>query len=133
MVVALFILTLAVFFAVDFFLRREDRVMEKKDKAKKSPIFLSPDKALIPLINGKERLFHLSHSWVQKSDEEYVYVGYDNFIPFLFSSKIKINELPLIGSEDLNAAVHRRQGQSIGPRRFYNLAERKGDLYQGGC
>jgi len=99
MVVALFILTLAVFFAVDFFLRREDRVMEKKDKAKKSPIFLSPDKALIPLINGKERLFHLSHSWVQKSDEEYVYVGYDNFIPFLFSSKIKINELPLIGSE----------------------------------
>ena len=96
MVVALFILTLAVFFTVDFFLRREDKVMEKKDKAKKSPIFLSPDKALIPLINGEERLYHLSHSWVQKSDEEYVYIGYDNFIPFLFSSKIKIT--PFVAS-----------------------------------
>lgn len=99
MVVALFLLTVVVFVAVNYFLTKEDRLMEKSEKQKKSPIFLSPDKALIPLVNGAKRLYHLSHSWVQKSDEEYVYVGYDNFVPYLFSSKVKIKDLPLIGAE----------------------------------
>ena len=99
MVIALFLLTVVVFFALDIVLRREDRALKKRDKVKKSPIFLSPDKALIPLIGGAKRLYHLSHSWVQNSDEEYVYVGYDNFIPYLFSSKVKITDLPLVGSE----------------------------------
>ncbi len=99
MVVALFLLTVAVFITVNYFLSKEDRMMEKSEKQKKSPIFLSPDKALIPLVNGAKRLYHLSHSWVQKSEEEYVYVGYDNLIPYLFSSKVKIKDLPLIGSE----------------------------------
>lgn len=99
MVVALFFLTAAVLIAVNYYLRKEDRVMEKTDKSKKSPIFLSPDKALIPLMDSAKRLYHLSHSWVQESDEDYVYVGYDNFIPYLFSSKVKIQDIPLIGSE----------------------------------
>lgn len=99
MVVALFLLTVAVFITLHYFLSKEDRLMERTEKQKKSPIFLSPDKALIPLVNRAKRLYHLSHSWIQKSDEEYVYVGYDNFIPFLFSSKVKIKDLPLVGSE----------------------------------
>jgi glycine cleavage system H lipoate-binding protein len=34
---------------------------------------------------------------MQPTDEEYVYVGFDNFISTLFSSEISINEFPLIG------------------------------------
>jgi glycine cleavage system H lipoate-binding protein len=99
MVIALFLLTVIVFFAVDYFLRKEDRVLKKQEASKKSPIFVSPDKALFPLVDSAKRLYHLSHSWAQKTEEEYVYVGYDNFIPYVFSSKVKITDLPLIGSE----------------------------------
>ena len=95
MVIVLFLLTAAVLITVNYFLRKEDRVLEKTEKSKKSPIFLSPDKALIPLIDSAKRLYHLSHSWVQESDEDYVYVGYDNFIPYL-----PVEHLPSSGGID---------------------------------
>ncbi|HID40008.1 MAG TPA: hypothetical protein EYP36_10910 [Calditrichaeota bacterium] len=49
MVFVFVLLTVAVFIAVDYFLRREERAIKKAEKKKKSPIFLSPEKALLPI------------------------------------------------------------------------------------
>jgi glycine cleavage system H lipoate-binding protein len=98
MVFIFVLLTIGIFLTVDYVLRREGREIKKIGKEKKSPIFLSPEKALRPIENGKNRLYHLSHSWMQPTDEEYVYVGFDNFISTLFSSEVSINEFPLIGA-----------------------------------
>jgi glycine cleavage system H lipoate-binding protein len=79
-------------------LRKEGKDLKEIGKEKKSPIFLSPEKALRPITNGKKRLYHLSHTWMQPTDEEFVYVGFDNFISTLFSSEISIKDLPLVGT-----------------------------------
>lgn len=98
MVFVLVALTVAVFLAVDFVLRREDRTIKEIGKEKRSPIFLSPEKSLTPVINGKKRFYHLSHSWVQPTDEEYVYIGFDDFISDLFTSEVRMSDLPLVGA-----------------------------------
>ncbi len=98
MVFVLVLLTVGIFLAVDYVLRKEGREIKEIGKEKKSPIFLSPEKALRPIENGKKRLYHLSHSWMQPTDEEYVYVGFDNFISTLFSSEISMKDLPLVGT-----------------------------------
>jgi glycine cleavage system H lipoate-binding protein len=98
MVVILVLLTIGIFLAVDYMLRKEAREIREIGKEKRSPIFLSPEKSLRPIGNGKNRLYHLSHSWVKSTDEGYVYVGFDNFISTLFSSKISLKDLPLVGS-----------------------------------
>lgn len=98
MVFLLFFVTVIIFLLVDLILRKEDREIEESGKAKKSPIFLSPEKALKYLGNEANRLYHLSHSWALSSNGDYAYVGYDNFIPALFSSDVKIQDLPSIGS-----------------------------------
>jgi glycine cleavage system H lipoate-binding protein len=98
MVFIMVILTIGIFLAVDFVLRKEGKELTEIGKDKKSPIFLSPEKALSPITNGKKRLYHLSHSWIQPSDEGYVYVGFDSFISSLFSSEIRLKDLPLVGA-----------------------------------
>lgn len=104
MVFLLFFLTIVIFLLVDLILRREDKEIAESEKAVKSPIFLSPEKALRYLGNEANRLFHLSHSWALSSNGEYAYVGYDNFIPTLFSSDVKIQGIPNIGTRILQGS-----------------------------
>jgi glycine cleavage system H lipoate-binding protein len=111
MVFLLFFATVIIFLVVDFLLRREDRVIREVEVGQRSPIFLSPEKALKPVGMEAARLYHLSHSWALPSEKGYVYVGYDNFIPVLFSSDVRIQDLPTIGSY-----VH--QGSSIWKVKF---------------
>ena len=106
MVFALVFLTVLIFVSVSLLLKKEDRVMKEKEKTKKSPIFLSPEKSLLPLGIDDSKLYHLSHSWAAPLDNGYVYVGYDNFISSIFSSDVKIKDLPLVG-------VHISQGTKI--------------------
>jgi glycine cleavage system H lipoate-binding protein len=98
MVFVLVLLTIGIFLAVDYVLRKEGREIKDIGKEKKSPIFLSPEKSLRPIENGKKRLYHLSHSWMQPTDEDFVYVGFDNFISTLFSSEVSMDDLPLVGT-----------------------------------
>ena len=90
MVILLFLLTVVVFLSIDYFLHKEERAIKEAEDGKKSPIFLSPEKALKALQQKEKRLFHLSHSWIQQFDHDYYYVGYDNFIPTIFSSDISL-------------------------------------------
>ncbi len=98
MVFILVLLTVAVFIAVDYFLRREDRALKETEKKKKAPIFLSPEKALLPVKEKGKRLYHPSHSWVQKEEDNLYYIGFDDLISFLFSDRVKLKDLPLIGT-----------------------------------
>jgi glycine cleavage system H lipoate-binding protein len=98
MVFTLVLLTVLVFLAIDLLMRREERALKDIEKSDKSPIFLSPDKALIPVGNEMNRLYHLSHTWVVPSDQGYLYVGYDDFISCLFTDQVKVQQLPLVGS-----------------------------------
>jgi len=98
MVFILVILTVAVILAVDFVLRREGRAIKEIGKEKRSPIFLSPERSLTPVPTDKRRYYHLSHSWVQPADAEYVYVGFDDFISALFTAEVRLDDLPLIGT-----------------------------------
>jgi glycine cleavage system H lipoate-binding protein len=98
MVFALVLLTIGIFLAVDYVLRKEGRDIKKIGNEKKSPIFLSPEKALRPIGDRRKRMYHLSHSWIQPTDEGYVYVGFDNFISTLFSTEISLKDLPHVGS-----------------------------------
>ena len=98
MVLILLLTTVVIFLAVDYVLRREGREIKEVGKEKKSPIFISPERSLLPVGDGKGRLYHLSHSWLQPTDQDYVYIGYDDFISYLFSTNITLADLPLIGS-----------------------------------
>ena len=98
MVFALVLLTIGILIAVDYVLRKEKREIGEIGKEKKSPIFLSPEKALKPIGNGGKRLYHLSHSWMKPAEKGYVYVGFDNFISTLFSSDVSLKDLPLVGT-----------------------------------
>lgn len=98
MVFMLVLLTVLIFLGVDLILRREERMLKEVDKSEKSPIFLSPDKALLPIGDELHRLYHLSHTWILQSDQGYVYVGYDDFIANLFTDEVKVQALPLVGS-----------------------------------
>lgn len=98
MVFILVFLTVAVCIALNYFLQREERALKATEKKKKSPIFLSPDKALLPVKRKGERFYHPSHSWVQKEKDDIYYVGFDDLISFLFSDHIKLKNLPLIGA-----------------------------------
>ena len=98
MVFVFVVLTILVFLAVDFVLQKEERKAKEMEKSIKSPIFLSPEKALHKVGDETERLFHLSHTWVMRSDNGYAYVGFDKFITDIFTSEIQIEDLPLVGS-----------------------------------
>jgi glycine cleavage system H lipoate-binding protein len=98
MVFALVLLTVLVFLGLDLILRREDRLLKLKEKEEKSPIFLSPDRALIPVGHEMNRLYHLSHTWINPSDQGYMYLGFDKFISDLFTSEVRIQDLPLVGA-----------------------------------
>ena len=98
MVFLLVFLTVAVFLGVDYILRREDRELKEIGKQKKSPIFLSPEKSLMPVGATDDRLFHQSHSWVEPLPDGEMYIGFDNFISTLFSENVNMEDLPLVGS-----------------------------------
>ena len=98
MVFVFVFLTVVVFIVGGYLLKREDRVMKEASKSKKSPIFLSPEKSLLPVNIDDEKYYHLSHSWVAKSEDDNVLVGYDNFISTIFSSEVKIQDVPLVGA-----------------------------------
>lgn len=98
MVVAIFLLMLVIFIVVDLILRKENKIIIEAEKTRKSPIFLSPEKALRHIANETNRLYHLSHSWVLSSTEDNYYVGYDKFIPTIFPSSIKVHVEPKIDS-----------------------------------
>lgn len=98
MVVVLILLTVTVFLVIDYILRREGKAISEIGQEKRSPIFLSPEKSLTPVGNNKKRFYHLSHSWVQPSDEDYVYVGFDDFVAELFTSEVQMSNLPLVGA-----------------------------------
>jgi glycine cleavage system H lipoate-binding protein len=98
MVLLLVLLTVCIFLAIDYILKREERKIREIGNEKRSPIFLAPEKSLRPIADGKKRLFHLSHSWVQAIDEDYVYVGFDDFVQNLFSEEVSVEDLPLVGA-----------------------------------
>ena len=106
MVVIFVIITFAAFILVDYLLRKEDKTIQETEKTKKSPIFLSPEKALLPLNNIEERLYHPSHTWALLNNTDDFYIGYDQFIPFLFSSDINIR-----GNYNVGAKI--QQGEKI--------------------
>ncbi|MCJ7714663.1 hypothetical protein MUO66_09445, partial [Candidatus Bathyarchaeota archaeon] len=85
MVVVFIIFTFAVFILVDYILRKEDKAIQITEKTKKSPIFLSPEKSLLPLNNIMDRLYHPSHTWALQNNICDFYIGYDQFISFIFS------------------------------------------------
>jgi glycine cleavage system H lipoate-binding protein len=97
MVIILMFFTVAVFITVGYFLNRENRIIAEKDKSRKTPIFMSPDKALLPLRANESRRFHVSHTWTQRSDGETIHVGFDGLIPYIFSGKINLEDLPQSG------------------------------------
>jgi len=98
MVFVLVLLTAATFVAINLIIRKEDRVYQEAKSSKNVAIFLSPEKSLKHLKMDKEKLFHLSHSWAVKSDDGFAYVGYDDFVSTIFSSDIRLNDLPLVGT-----------------------------------
>ena len=98
MVLILLLATVLIFLAVDYVLRREGNEIKEAGKEKKSPIFISPERALLPVGEGKERLYHLSHSWLQPTENDYVYIGFDDFVSYLFSTNVTLADLPLIGT-----------------------------------
>lgn len=106
MVFLLVLLTVLILIAVDFWARREDRELEETGKDRRSPIFLSPDKALLPLMASADRGYHQSHTWLQPSEKDVVYVGFDNFISSIFTSDVVLKDLPNIG-------VHLPQGTKV--------------------
>lgn len=106
MVFVFVLLTAIVFIAGGILLRREDKAMKNASKSRKAPIFLSPEKALLPINMDDKKYYHLSHSWMAKSEDENVLVGYDNFISSLFSSDVRLLDMPLVGA-------HIKQGTKI--------------------
>ena len=102
--VAFFLVVFVITF--DFLLKKKEKIIEDREKKAKSPIFMSPEKALRPLDHPEKRLFHFSHSWALPDDNDGYYIGYDGFIPFLFSDDVNVDSFPPIG-----ALIH--QGDKI--------------------
>ncbi len=100
MVFILFVATVFLLIAVDYFVRREERTLKEAGDKKRSPIFLAPEKALLPMKETPERAFHLSHTWVQpvENNEGRVYIGLDEFIPQIMTADVNIHNLPMIGA-----------------------------------
>ena len=98
MVFVLVVLTVLIFIGVDYLLRKEEKVIKESTKSKKSPIFLSPEKALVEIGEDENKLYHISHTWALSSDPEYAYISYDRFMSTIFSSDIHINKIAAIGN-----------------------------------
>jgi glycine cleavage system H lipoate-binding protein len=128
MVIALVLLTVLVFLIVDYFLRKEERTILAVEKSKKTPIFLSPEKALLPLEKDTERLYHLSHTWALPLKEGYVFVGFDSFISSLFTSDVKIDDLPKVGVNILQGT--KIWDVSMGVQKLAQLAPVTGDVVE---
>jgi glycine cleavage system H lipoate-binding protein len=80
-------------------MKKKEKAIEEHEKKPKSPIFMSPEKALSPLTHPEQRFFHFSHSWVLPDDKDGYYTGFDNFISFLFSDQVTVDSLPARGTQ----------------------------------
>ena len=100
MVFALMVATVFLLIAVDYFVRREERGLKDTGDQRRTPIFLAPDKALLPVETAPERAFHLSHTWMQPTgnDEGLVYIGFDELISQIMNNGVTIKNLPLKGA-----------------------------------
>jgi len=100
MVFVLVVATVFLLIAVDFFLRREEGSLKDTVDQRRSPIFLAPEKALLPVEAEPERAFHLSHTWMQSAgnDDGLVYIGFDEFISQIMNNGVTLKNLPLIGA-----------------------------------
>ena len=100
MVFILVFATVFLLIAVDYFVRREEREEKEEGDKKRSPIFLAPEKALLPLEMTPDRAYHLSHTWVQHAGQEsdMVYIGMDEFVPKIMAADVIMRNLPTIGA-----------------------------------
>lgn len=98
MVFALVILTVLIFIAVDYFLRKEDRQISATAKSATSPIFIKPEQSLLPLEHRDRRRYHQSHTWAMRDPDGYSYVGFDDFVSWLFPETVHLDQLPNKGS-----------------------------------
>ena len=105
MVFILVVLTVVIFIGVDFLLRREDKMITESTRSKKTPIFLSPDKALVPIEDDENKLYHISHTWSLSKDSDEIYIGYDDFISTIFSSDVNINIIHPVGTHILQGSA----------------------------
>ncbi len=94
MVIALVLLSIIFFITLDLILRKEEKEDSRENTDQKSPIFLRPEKSLHPVAKIN-RLFHPSHTWIEKAESDKVYVSFDSFISTLFSTTVKIENLPM--------------------------------------
>lgn len=94
MVIVLVIITILFFALLDYFILRKERRVKAEDEELSSPIFLTPDKALIPVSMSPQRLHHLSHTWVQPIDQSAAFVGFDDFVSFLLPGTVSITAIP---------------------------------------
>ncbi len=62
MVFVLVFVTAVVFIAGGILLKREDISMKEAARSKKAPIFLSPEKSLLPVNIDDKKYYHLSNS-----------------------------------------------------------------------
>jgi glycine cleavage system H lipoate-binding protein len=113
MVFVLVFLTVVFFITMDFFVKKKEKMIEEHEKRPKSPIFMSPEKALKPLGYPERRLFHRSHSWALPKENGGYYIGYDKFIPFIFADDVNVDSIPAIGTQ-----IH--QGEKIWDVRLNN-------------
>lgn len=99
MVVVLVLLTFVMFFLVGMLIRKEEQSYRDTEDKKRSPIFLSPDKALQPLNKEGPKYFHPSHTWTLEGGEDATFIGFDDFITFLSQTDLRISNFPPIGSK----------------------------------
>lgn len=79
--------------------RREERRLNATKKKKRTGIFLQPEKTIKAVGDKERRLYHPSHTWVSPAEDDFFYVGYDSFIPDLFTRDVYLSHLPEPGSE----------------------------------
>lgn len=99
MVVALVIITIVVLLLLDYFLRKEGKSEKEMEEKKSQPIFLSPEKSLRAVPDGIEKFYHPSHTWMYVDERGRIVVGYDSFIPYLFSGEIVVKNLTRVGEK----------------------------------
>ena len=97
MVFVLVLATIVVFLAVDYILKREERQLKVAEKNGRSPIFLSPEKALTAFKATDARMFHHSHTWTEPFQEDVYAVGFDSFVSENFDGEIKLSGLKAPG------------------------------------
>lgn len=96
MILALVLLTVAVFLFIEFLMTREDKAVSVYESMSRASIFMNPEKSLVKIPIDANRRFHPSHTWYQMSTDNDAVVGFDEMIPFLFAENIGLEKLPVL-------------------------------------